>query len=122
MICTVFEIEDVSNEIRWCDDRPKLETRKMKHAKWKLDGVRVIPGHSLDGNTAQTPGMDRKVAIDFARAGAGEIDGDLAVHARRLRRIAVERMARDHAHAIKFPFCVLHFACFQFGSVITPPD
>jgi uncharacterized RmlC-like cupin family protein len=45
----------------------------MKHAKWKLDGVRVIPGHSLDGNTAQTPGMDRKVAIDFARAGAQRI-------------------------------------------------
>src|SRR5882757_6862777 len=68
-------------------------------------------------------GLDcNRTRPDFLRAGAGEIDGDLAVHARRLRRIAVERMARDHAHAIKFPFCVLHFACFQFGSVITPPD
>jgi hypothetical protein len=29
-----------------------------QHApKWKHDGVRVIPGHSLDPNTAQTPGM-----------------------------------------------------------------
>jgi len=39
-----------------------------EHApKWKHDGVRVIPGHTLDPNTAQTPGMDRKAAINFAR-------------------------------------------------------
>src|SRR5205809_7903246 len=41
--------------------------------KWKHDGVRVIPGHSLDGNTPQTPGMDRKAAINFARAGAQKL-------------------------------------------------
>jgi uncharacterized RmlC-like cupin family protein len=41
--------------------------------KWKHDGVRVIPSHSLDPNTAQTPGMDRKAAINFARAGAQKI-------------------------------------------------
>ena len=41
--------------------------------KWKHDGVRVIPGHSLDPNTAQTPGMDRKAAINFARAGAQKL-------------------------------------------------
>jgi uncharacterized RmlC-like cupin family protein len=41
--------------------------------KWKHDGVRVIPGSSLDGNTAQTPGMDRKAAINFARVGAQKI-------------------------------------------------
>jgi uncharacterized RmlC-like cupin family protein len=41
--------------------------------KWKHDGVRVIPGHSLDGNTAQSPGMDRKAAINFARVGAQKI-------------------------------------------------
>ena len=38
--------------------------------KWKHDGVRVIPGNSLDSNTAQTPGMDRKAAINYARVGA----------------------------------------------------
>ena len=37
---------------------------------WKHDGVRVIPGNQLDANTAQTPGMDRKAAINFARVGA----------------------------------------------------
>ena len=43
------------------------------HHKWKHDGVRVIPAHSLDGNTAQTPGMDRKAAINFARVGAQKL-------------------------------------------------
>ncbi|HVY90152.1 MAG TPA: cupin domain-containing protein [Hyphomonadaceae bacterium] len=41
--------------------------------KWKHDGVRVIPAGSLDANTAQTPGMDRKAAINFARVGAQKI-------------------------------------------------
>jgi uncharacterized RmlC-like cupin family protein len=42
-------------------------------SKWKHDGVQVIPGGSLDPNTAQTPGMDRKTAINFARAGARKL-------------------------------------------------
>ena len=42
-------------------------------ARWKHDGVRVVPGNQLDANTAQTPGMDRKAAINFARAGAQKI-------------------------------------------------
>jgi uncharacterized RmlC-like cupin family protein len=42
-------------------------------SKWKHDGVRVIPGDSLDPNTAQSPGMDRKAAINFARVGAQKI-------------------------------------------------
>ncbi|HEY3639508.1 MAG TPA: cupin domain-containing protein [Xanthobacteraceae bacterium] len=41
--------------------------------KWKHDGVQVIPGGSLDPNTPQTPGMDRKTAINFARAGARKL-------------------------------------------------
>ena len=40
---------------------------------WKTDGVCVIPAGSLDPNTAQTPGMDRKTAINFARAGARKL-------------------------------------------------
>ncbi len=48
---------------------------------WKHDGVRVIPAGSLDGNTAQTPGMDRKAAIDFARVGAQKIwAGTVTIH------------------------------------------
>jgi uncharacterized RmlC-like cupin family protein len=52
------------------------------HHDWKHDGVRVIPGNSLDANTAQTPGMDRKAAINFARVGAQKIwAGTVSIHA-----------------------------------------
>ncbi len=48
---------------------------------WKGDGVRVIPAGSLDGNTAQTPGMDRRAAINFARVGAQKIwAGTVTIH------------------------------------------
>ena len=51
-------------------------------ADWKHDGVRVIPGNSLDPNTAQTPGMNRATAIDFARAGAQKLwAGTVHIHA-----------------------------------------
>jgi len=33
----------------------------------------VIPGGSLDSHTAQTPGMDRKAAINLARVGARKL-------------------------------------------------
>ena len=42
-------------------------------SKWKHDGVQVISGASLDANTPQTPGMERKAAINLARAGAKKI-------------------------------------------------
>ena len=48
---------------------------------WKLNGVRVIPGGSLDPNTPQTPGMSRAAAIDFARAGAQKLwAGTVHIH------------------------------------------
>ncbi len=48
---------------------------------WKTNGVRVIPGTELDPNTAQTPGMDRKAAINFARVGAQKIwAGTVTIH------------------------------------------
>jgi uncharacterized RmlC-like cupin family protein len=40
---------------------------------WKTHGVKVIPGHSLDTNTPQTPGMNRAAAINYARAGAQKL-------------------------------------------------
>jgi uncharacterized RmlC-like cupin family protein len=53
----------------------------MADPKWKHDGVRVIPGRSLDPNTPQTPGMDRKAAIDLARAGAQKLwAGTVTIH------------------------------------------
>ena len=48
---------------------------------WKHDGVCVVPAGSLDANTAQTPGMDRKAAINFARVGAQKIwAGTVTIH------------------------------------------
>jgi uncharacterized RmlC-like cupin family protein len=41
--------------------------------RWKHDGVQVIPGDQLDPNVPSTAGMDRKAAIDFARAGAKKL-------------------------------------------------
>jgi uncharacterized RmlC-like cupin family protein len=49
---------------------------------WKAHGVKVIPGDQLDPNTAQTPGMDRAVAINLARVGAQKIwAGTVKIHA-----------------------------------------
>ncbi len=48
---------------------------------WRTDGVRVIPAGSLDPNTAQTPGMTRAAAINFARVGAQKIwAGTVHIH------------------------------------------
>ncbi|MDE2582138.1 MAG: cupin domain-containing protein [Rhodospirillales bacterium] len=49
---------------------------------WKENGVKVIPGNSLDTNTAQTPGMNRASAISYARVGAQKIwAGTVHIHA-----------------------------------------
>ena len=48
---------------------------------WQHDGVRVVPADRLDPNTAQTPGMDRKAAINFARVGAQKLwAGTVHIH------------------------------------------
>jgi uncharacterized RmlC-like cupin family protein len=48
---------------------------------WRDNGVRVIPADSLDINTAQTPGMNRAAAINFARVGAQRIwAGTVHIH------------------------------------------
>jgi uncharacterized RmlC-like cupin family protein len=53
-----------------------------EHPDWQIHGVKVIPGDQLDRNTAQTPGMDRAAAINFARVGAQKIwAGTVKIHA-----------------------------------------
>jgi uncharacterized RmlC-like cupin family protein len=48
---------------------------------WRENGVRVVPGSSLDTNTPQTMGMDRAAAINFARVGAQKIwAGTVTIH------------------------------------------
>jgi uncharacterized RmlC-like cupin family protein len=54
-------------------DKPEQE--------WRENGVRVVPGSSLDTNTPQTPGMNRAAAINFARVGAQKIwAGTVTIH------------------------------------------
>jgi uncharacterized RmlC-like cupin family protein len=49
--------------------------------RWRHDGVRVVPATELDPNTPQTPGMDRKAAITFARVGAQKLwAGTVHIH------------------------------------------
>ncbi|HVN05894.1 MAG TPA: cupin domain-containing protein [Bryobacteraceae bacterium] len=49
---------------------------------WKTNGVKVIPGDSLDANTPQTPGMERAAAINYARVGSQQIwAGTVHIHA-----------------------------------------
>ena len=52
-----------------------------KPMQWRQHGVRVIPANSLDSNTAQTPGMSRAAAVNFARVGAEKIwAGTVTIH------------------------------------------
>ena len=49
--------------------------------RWRLHGVRVIPGDRLDTNTPQTPGMNRAAAITRARVGADKLwAGTVVIH------------------------------------------
>ena len=49
--------------------------------RWRVHGVRVIPGDKLDVNTAQTPGMNRAAAITHARVGAEKLwAGTVTIH------------------------------------------
>jgi uncharacterized RmlC-like cupin family protein len=51
-------------------------------ARWKHDGVAVVRADQLDTNTAQTPGMNRAAAINFARTGAQKLwAGTVHIHA-----------------------------------------
>ena len=49
--------------------------------RWKHDGVRVVRAGELDGNTPQTPGMNRAAAITQARCGAEQLwAGTVVIH------------------------------------------
>ena len=53
----------------------------MPDVDWRLNGVRVVHADELDLNTPQTPGMDRKAAINLARVGAQKLwAGTVHIH------------------------------------------
>ena len=50
-------------------------------SRWRHHGVRVVKSTQLDPNTAQTPGMSRAAAIDYARMGAEKLwAGTVVIH------------------------------------------
>src|SRR5271156_1538949 len=58
------------------------DSREHEQVDWRVHGVKVIPGDLLDPNTAQTPGMNRAAAINYARVGAQKIwAGTVSIHA-----------------------------------------
>jgi uncharacterized RmlC-like cupin family protein len=67
-----FGVDDIIN----ASARQPMTAHDHSHDaadRWKHDGVKVIPGNQLDPNVPSTPGMDRKAAINFARAGAQKL-------------------------------------------------
>ena len=49
-------------------------TMKTKQTRnWQQNGVKIVHGSDLDLNTAQTPGMTRAAAINYATAGASKL-------------------------------------------------
>jgi uncharacterized RmlC-like cupin family protein len=56
-------------------------SEKTPTRDWRTDGVRVVKNDTLDTNTAQTPGMNRAAAIDFARVRAQKLwAGTVTIH------------------------------------------
>ena len=82
----------------------------MADPRWKHDGVRVVPGDQLDANTAQTPGMDRKAAITFARVGAQKLwAGTVHIHAN------AKTGAHHHGHLESVIYVVKGRARMRWG-------
>ena len=69
--CRSASVRDSSKDVQ--ADRVWAMTADNVGADWRLRGVRVVRGDELDGNTPQTPGMNRAAAITAARAGAEKL-------------------------------------------------
>jgi uncharacterized RmlC-like cupin family protein len=77
---------------------------------WRETGVRVIPGNKLDPNTAQTPGMDRQTAINFARVGAQKLwAGTVVIHPK------AKTGAHHHGHLESVIYVVRGKARMRWG-------
>ena len=77
---------------------------------WKHDGVRVVTAGQLDGHTAQTPGMERKAAINFARMGAQKLwAGTVTIHA------DAKTGAHHHGHLESVIYVVKGHARMRWG-------
>ena len=82
----------------------------IRTTDWKHDGVRVIPANQLDTNTAQTPGMNRAAAINFARVGAQKLwAGTVTIHAN------AKTGAHHHGHLESVIYVVRGRARMRWG-------
>jgi uncharacterized RmlC-like cupin family protein len=80
---------------------------------WQHGGVRVIPADSLDSNTAQTPGMTRAAAINFARVGAQKIwAGTVTIHPN------AKTGAHHHGHVESVIYVVKGRARMRWGNAL----
>jgi uncharacterized RmlC-like cupin family protein len=80
------------------------------HAKWKHDGVRVIPGQQLDPNTAQTPawtGAPRSTSRAWARRSCWA--GTVTIHAN------AKTGAHHHGHLESVIYVVKGRARMRWG-------
>src|SRR5262249_2858957 len=109
------------DEVAGAGLRGELEPLAPAHARLAPHHI----DHALERAMMMRSGL--RVRLDRDRAGpellgtcAREIDRGLAVHAGRLRRVRVERMARDHPHAIVLPFRLGHRVPRRWGSEIGP--
>ena len=90
-----------------------MTTASATQSNWKHEGVRVIPAGSLDPNTAQTPGMDRKAAINFARVGAQKIwAGTVTIHP------DAKTGAHHHGHLESIIYVVKGRARMRWGDTL----
>ena len=79
-------------------------------APWKHDGVRVVKAGQLDTNTAQTPGMNRAAAVNFARMGAQKLwAGTVTIHA------DAKTGAHHHGHLESLIYVVRGKARMRWG-------
>jgi uncharacterized RmlC-like cupin family protein len=80
---------------------------------WRDNGIRVIPAGSLDSNTAQTPGMSRAAAINFARVGAQKIwAGTVTIHPN------AKTGAHHHGHVESVIYVVKGRARMRWGEAL----
>jgi len=73
----------------------------------------VVPGDSLDSNTAQTPGMSRAAAINFARVGAQKLwAGTVTIHAN------AKTGAHHHGHLESIIYILKGKARMRWGEAL----
>ena len=85
-------------------------THEHLPSPWQHDGVRVIKAGQLDSNTAQTPGMSRSAAVNFARVGAQKLwAGTVTIHA------DAKTGAHHHGHLESVIYVVKGHARMRWG-------